>query len=47
MDLYYALMFQDHPQKLHVYTYTQLLNQYPRVYADFGLKPAYIGMCAK
>ena len=47
MDLYYTLMFQDHPQKLHVYTYTRLLKQYPRVYAAFDLKPAYIGMCAK
>ena len=27
MDLYYALMFQDHPQKLLVYTYTRLLKQ--------------------
>ena len=47
MDLYYALMFQDHPQKLPIYTYTRLLKQYPHVYATFDLKPAYIGMCEK
>ena len=47
MELYYALMFQDHPQKLSVYTYTRLLKQYPRVYASFDLKPMYIKMCAK
>ena len=47
MDLYYALMFQDHPQKLLVYTYTWILKQYSRVYATFDLKPAYIRMCAK
>ena len=47
MDLYYPLMFQDHPQKLPVYTYTQLLKQYSRVYVDFDLKPAYTVMCAK
>ena len=46
MDLYYTLMFQYHPQKSHVYTYTRLFKPYSRVYATFDLKPAYIGMCA-
>ena len=47
MDLYYTLMFQYHPKKFLFYTYTQLLKQYPHVYAAFDLKPVYIGMCAK
>ena len=47
IDLYYTFMFQDHPQKFPVYTYTRLLKQYLRVYAAFELKPVYIGMCAK
>ena len=47
MDLYYALMFQDHPKKLSVYTYTRFLKQYSRVYVAFDLKPVYIGMCTK
>ena len=45
MDLYYTLMFQYYPQKSHVYTYTQLVNPYSRVYITLDLKPAYIGMC--
>ena len=47
MDLYYALMFEYHPQKLTVYTYTQLLKQYSCVYKAFELKTTYIGMCEK
>ena len=47
IDLYYTLMFQEHPQQFPVYTYTRLLKQYSRVYTTFDLKPAYIRMCAK
>ena len=47
MDLYYALKFQYHPQKLLFYTYVRLLKQYLCVYAAFDLKTVYIGMCAK
>ena len=47
MDLYYTLMFQDHPKQFPAYTYTRHLNQYLCVYVDFDLKPVYIEMCAK
>ena len=47
MELYYTLIFQDHPQKWYVYTYTRIFKQYQRVYVDFDLKLAYIWMCTK
>ena len=46
MDLYYPLIFQDHPLKPPFYCCTWLLTSYSRVHMTFDLKPAYIGMCA-
>ena len=42
----YTLMSQENPQKTHVYVYTRLLKQYPRVHATFEPIPTYIRKCA-